>query len=212
MEGYKSVANFTEIELNIKKSRFLGFVIPVKDEKSAMENLEKIRKIHKSANHNCYAWRIGTKGELQRCSDDGEPQGTAGKPMLEVINKEDITNILVVVTRYFGGIKLGAGGLIRAYAQTVKEVLEAAEIVNPKLYWQGNLGIDYKELSMIKNILLNEECIIKDINYVEIINLIFLIPLDKREILNEKILEVTCGKNEIDILGQEFWEGSSFNP
>lgn len=204
MEQYTSIKKETQIELIIKKSKFIGFLFPVKDEIDAEEKLEEIREIHKDATHNCFAYRIGINGQVQKCSDDGEPQGTAGLPMLEILNKEDITNVLAIATRYYGGVKLGAGGLIRAYAQTVKEALDASEIVTAKMHWQAKLNIDYKDLEPIKNILLNEQITIEEIEYLERVSLTMLIPLELKDEINNKILDITRGQDEISIIKKKF--------
>ncbi|SMB96375.1 uncharacterized protein, YigZ family [Desulfonispora thiosulfatigenes DSM 11270] len=212
MKQYQSIKEKTEIEIIIKKSKFIGFLIPVDSEDNAVKALEEIRKNHKDANHNCFAIKLGPGGEFQKCSDDGEPQGTAGKPILEILNKENITNVLAVVTRYFGGVKLGTGGLIRAYSQTVKEALKASEIIISEIYWEAKLSVDYKDLESIKNALLNDDIIIKEINYMENVILNILIPVEFKEMTHNKIVDITCGKNEIIFIKKIFWEGSSFNP
>lgn len=204
MQQYKSIKKKTQIELIIKKSKFIGYLFPVKDETDVEEKLEEIRQIHKDANHNCFAYRLGIKGQLQKASDDGEPQGTAGVPMLEILNKEEITNVLAVVTRYFGGVKLGAGGLIRAYSQTVKETLNNSEIVLAKLYWQGKLSVDYKDVESIKNTLLNEKVQIEEIDYLERVFLTILIPTELKEEINNKILNLTRGEEEVEFIKKKF--------
>lgn len=125
----RTIATDAIIELDVRKSRFIGRCFRVPDEPAARGLIEQIRKQEWQANHNCTAWRIGPRGDLQRTSDDGEPAGTAGVPILDVLIHRDLTDVLVVVTRYFGGIKLGAGGLIRAYGTTCSEVLDAAGVV-----------------------------------------------------------------------------------
>jgi uncharacterized YigZ family protein len=111
----RTIAVDAQIELEVRKSRFIGHAFRVEDEEAARATIQGLRKRYWDANHNCTAWRIGRDGRVQRSNDDGEPAGTAGTPMLEVLNQRHLTDVLVVVTRYFGGTKLGAGGLIRAY-------------------------------------------------------------------------------------------------
>ena len=116
-----------ETELVEKRSRFLGQVFPVESEKEARARIEAVRKRHYDARHNCWCYRLRAGG-AERCSDDGEPQGTAGQPMLGVFQREGVENVCCVVTRYFGGVLLGAGGLVRAYTQSAKDALDAAGI------------------------------------------------------------------------------------
>ena len=123
MEQYKTVLEGGTGEIVEKKSRFIATVRPVKNEEEALAFLEEMRKKYWDARHNCYAYSIGKNREFTRCSDDGEPSGTAGRPMLDVILGEDIYNVAVVVTRYFGGVLLGTGGLVRAYSKAVQEGL-----------------------------------------------------------------------------------------
>ena len=123
MEQYKTVLEGGTGEIIEKKSRFIATVRPVRNEEEALAFLEEMRKQYWDARHNCYAYSVGRNREYTRCSDDGEPSGTAGRPMLDVILGEDIYNVAVVVTRYFGGVLLGTGGLIRAYTNAAKEAL-----------------------------------------------------------------------------------------
>src|SRR5699024_4890875 len=120
-------------EIIINKSRFIGYASPVESEKSAQEFIDTIKQKHKDATHNVFAYIIGQNKNIQRYSDDGEPSGTAGIPILEMMKKEDLTDTVIVVTRYFGGIKLGAGGLVRAYIKGAKCGLESANIVEKVL-------------------------------------------------------------------------------
>ena len=124
---YKTILKDGKAEIEIKKSIFIGHAFFVKSEEGALEILDRIKEEHRSATHNCHAYIIGEDGLTQRYSDDGEPSGTAGIPMLEVLKKEDMRNVLVIVTRYFGGTKLGAGGLVRAYTEGVVKALDEAK-------------------------------------------------------------------------------------
>lgn len=124
--AYRTVKQESEIEQVIKRSRFIGRCFPVTNEQEALALLERIRRQHWDATHNCYAYSIGEHGACARFSDDGEPSGTAGMPMMEAIRRIGVTDVLVVVTRYFGGILLGAGGLVRAYASAAAAAIEAA--------------------------------------------------------------------------------------
>ena len=127
MESYLVPGEYGEAELVEKRSRFIGQVWLVSSEEEARVRIEETRKKHYDARHNCWCFRLHDGG-VERCSDDGEPQGTAGQPMLNVFQREDVTDVLCVVTRYFGGVLLGAGGLVRAYTQAAKDALDAAGI------------------------------------------------------------------------------------
>jgi len=141
MKGYRTLAQPGEAEIIINKSRFIGRGFPVESEEEALGILADIRKRHWDATHNCYAYRI--EGGAARFSDDGEPGGTAGLPMMEVLNARDISNALVVVTRYFGGVLLGAGGLVRAYSRSAAEAVNASGTALLKPALRYSLRVDY---------------------------------------------------------------------
>ena len=129
MSTYKTLHEFGMDEIIIEKSTFIGYAKPIKTEEEAIEFINEIKKKHKDATHNVWAYTVGKTMNIQRYSDDGEPQGTAGIPTLEVIKKEDLRDVVVVVTRYFGGVKLGAGGLVRAYTKGAKIGIDAAKVI-----------------------------------------------------------------------------------
>ena len=150
--GYICIRQQTQHELVIKKSRFLCSLIPVETEQQAADELAKIKKKHYNAAHNCSAMVIGPDSSFLRSSDDGEPQGTAGVPMLEVLKRSGVTNILAVVTRYFGGTLLGAGGLVRAYSQSVSEALREAQLEKKTLAVQLDFSVEYADYAKLMNI------------------------------------------------------------
>ena len=141
IESYITVAGASCEEITISKSRFIGYAVPCRDEASAISFIQKLRDEHRSARHHCYAYIIGENGGIMRYSDDGEPGGTAGLPMMEVLKQKSIVNCCIVVVRYFGGILLGTGGLVRAYTQASQAALETAGIVRMEL-----TGVEYCEL------------------------------------------------------------------
>jgi len=151
LEQYRTVRRQTSAEIVIKKSRFIGHVRPVGSEEEAVAFIEEIKKEHWSATHNCSAYVVGERDEFQKQSDDGEPSGTAGKPILEVIKQQGLKNTVVVVTRYFGGIMLGAGGLIRAYTDATVEGLAAAEPLTLALHQEVLAEIDYTWHGKVEN-------------------------------------------------------------
>lgn len=151
MELYKTVRKQAEAVQVIDKSRFIAHVFPVESREEADAFLAEIREKYKDATHNVPAMVIGDKSQIQWASDDGEPQGTSGAPMVQMMVKEGLTNLIVVVTRYFGGIKLGTGGLVRAYTSSAKLVLEAAGVCSVREMAELTVKIDYPYLAKIQN-------------------------------------------------------------
>lgn len=155
LSHYKTVKQWGSAEIVIKKSRFIGQAKPVESEEEAIAFIEAVKKEHWNATHNCSAYMIGERDQIQKASDDGEPSGTAGKPMLEVLRHKGLKNTVVVVTRYFGGILLGAGGLIRAYTDGAVVGVEAAGPVTKVLHRDLFVSIDYTWLGKVENELRN---------------------------------------------------------
>ncbi|MDE5414030.1 YigZ family protein [Alkalihalobacterium chitinilyticum] len=165
--SYLTTKGYGEHEINIQRSRFITYIDRATTEAEAQQFIEKIKKKHWDATHNCSAYLIGENDEIQRANDDGEPSGTAGVPILEVLKKRGLKDTVVVVTRYFGGIKLGAGGLIRAYGGATSEGLNAVGIVERKLMQVMHTTIDYHWLGKVENELRQSPYILKGINYLE---------------------------------------------
>ncbi len=188
MKNYKTVAD-SEIfsaEYEIKKSIFIANVKHVETEESAREFVQAIRKKYFDATHNCSAWILGELGNIQKSNDDGEPSGTAGNPILDTIKKHELTNTAVVVTRYFGGIKLGAGGLIRAYSHTATLGLDAAKIVQMTTFQQVELTLEYNFLATVENFLRKKNIIVTNSKYAELVTLtLILLPDDVENFLVE---------------------------
>ena len=151
LKTYRTVKEFGQDEIVIEKSTFIGYAKPVTDEDEALAFIQEIKKKHRDATHNVPAYVLGEHNDIQRCNDDGEPSGTAGVPVLEVLKKEDVRDVAVVVTRYFGGIKLGAGGLVRAYTKGAKIALEAAGLITKVLYQVIVVSVDYTMLGALQN-------------------------------------------------------------
>ncbi len=150
---YKTIKNNAQGIYKDKGSKFIAFAIPVENEDQAKRHLDKIKKKHHSARHHCYAWAIGTKREHYRINDDGEPSGTAGKPIYGLILSYDITNLIIVVARYFGGIKLGKGGLINAYRNAATDALNNANIINRTIMKAYRVHFDYSSMNKVMRIL-----------------------------------------------------------
>ncbi|MBP3906090.1 MAG: YigZ family protein [Peptostreptococcaceae bacterium] len=201
---YKTVHEFGQDEVIIEKSTFIGYAKPVKTEEEAVEFINEIKKKHKDARHNVWAYIIGQNMNIQRYSDDGEPQGTAGIPTLEVIKKEDLRDVAVVVTRYFGGIKLGAGGLVRAYTKGAKIGLEAAKIIEKVMFQEVRVRIDYNQLGRVQNEIMNMNYIIKDTIYADNVEIVVYSRLEDVESLVSRMTDITSATAEI-ILGEEFY-------
>ncbi|MDZ4910308.1 YigZ family protein, partial [Clostridium perfringens] len=167
MSSYKTLHKFGSDEYIVEKSTFIGYAKPIKTEEEAIEFVNEIKKKHKDATHNVWAYTVGENMNIQRYSDDGEPQGTAGIPTLEVIKKEDLRDVVVVVTRYFGGIKLGAGGLVRAYTKGAKIGIEAGIVIEKVKYTEVKIKIEYTQLGKIQNEIMNLGFTVKDTIYSE---------------------------------------------
>lgn len=167
IERYLTVKEDGQSEIEIKKSRFICSFKRVTTEEEAKTFIQAIKKEHWKANHNCSAFVIGDKSEIQRSSDDGEPSGTAGIPMLEVLKKNELINVVAVVTRYFGGIKLGAGGLIRAYTQAVSHGLTEVGIVEGTLQQELAVAITYPQLGKLENFLELQQVTVKETRYTD---------------------------------------------
>ena len=204
MSSYKTLHDFGSDEIIIEKSTFIGYAKPIKTEEEAVEFVNEIKKKHKDATHNVWAYTVGPTMNIQRYSDDGEPQGTAGIPTLEVIKKEDLRDVVVVVTRYFGGIKLGAGGLVRAYTKGAKVGLEAAKIIEKVMYKEVKIKIDYNQLGKVQNEIMNLGYFIKDTVYEDNVEIIVYSKLEDVEVLTSRMIDITSATAGI-VLGDEFY-------
>lgn len=196
-KAYKTIFKYGEDEIIINKSRFIGYARPIETEEEALEFIEEIKKQHRDATHNVYAYVVGETSNIQRFNDDGEPSGTAGIPALEVIKKEDLRNVVVVVTRYFGGTKLGAGGLIRAYTRGCKIGLEAAQIIDMIPHMKFKISIDYTAYGKIENHLINSTYIVDDSIFEEKVNIYLYVNTEEIESFHKEIMNLTSGEVEI---------------
>lgn len=184
-------------QIEEKKSVFIANIARADSEEEATAFIETMKKKYWDARHNCSAFVIGERGELTRCSDDGEPSGTAGRPMLEVLLRENIKNIVVVVTRYFGGTLLGTGGLVRAYTQAVKEGLNDCKIGVLRMGVPLALTTDYNGIGKILYLLSAMGLAPKDSDYGEKVTLQVLVPVEEKDRLVRDITEATARKTEI---------------
>jgi uncharacterized YigZ family protein len=191
---YLTVNSYGEAEIEINKSRFIAYVERVETEEAAIAFIEQIRKKHWNAAHNCFAYVVGENDQYQKADDDGEPSGTAGKPILEIIKKGKLKDTLIVVTRYFGGIKLGSGGLIRAYGKSASAGLKAAQVIERQNHTRIGVEIEYTFLGMLENQLRMQGYIIEDKQFTDKIRLIVLEKDGLEEVLEQKVMDWTAGQ------------------
>lgn len=206
LDHYKTIQQDGSHEIEVKGSRFIAHFKRATTEEEALEFIQAIKKEHWKATHNCSAFLIGERDEYQRAMDDGEPSGTAGVPMLEVLKKQELKNITVVVTRYFGGTKLGAGGLVRAYTSAVAEGLQQIGIVQASLEMVIQVTIDYSAVGKLEHYL--------DTNHITIVDKIFLekvalncsLPVQQVENFQQEVIELLQNHVTFTEIGQQYIE------
>lgn len=198
LETYKTVLEGGTGEITEKKSRFIATVRPVKTEEEALAFLEEMKKKYWDARHNCFVYSVGLNREYTRCSDDGEPSGTAGRPMLDVILGEDIYNVAVVVTRYFGGVLLGTGGLVRAYSKAVQEGLAASRIIEKRRGIALKVTTDYTGIGKIQYIAGERNIPILNSEYTDKVVLELLIPSEDVDAVQKAVTEGTNGRARME--------------
>ncbi len=202
MESYKTIEGGAEASYEIQKSRFITHVLHVECEEDARDFVQRMKKQYFDARHNCSAWVLGERGDQQKSNDDGEPGGTAGNPILESIKKKGLTDTVVVVTRYFGGIKLGAGGLIRAYGHSAVLGLEAAAAVVMTPFCRVKLALEYDLLASTENWLRRREISLEDTSYGEGVEMILLLPPQQMKERLEELRDLTAGRAVTELLGK----------
>lgn len=206
LETYLTVQTHGQAELMIQKSRFIGHIKRTETEEEAQEFINQIKKEHSQATHNCSAYLIGEHDQIQKANDDGEPSGTAGVPMLEVLKKNKLKDTTVVVTRYYGGIKLGAGGLIRAYSKSTSEALKATGIVKRQLMKNISITVEYPLLGKIENELRQKNHMIVGIDYLEHVTFNVVVAVDQVESFTEWIINLTSDNATIEIKKEQYIE------
>ena len=194
---YNTVKGEGQHEIVIQKSRFIAYVSRAETETQAQEFIIKIKKQNWNATHNCSAYLIGEHDQIQKANDDGEPSGTAGVPILEVLKKRQLKDTVVVITRYFGGVKLGTGGLIRAYGKATSEGLDATGIVERKLMRIMQTTIDYTWLGKIENELRSSVYEIKEIHYLDKVKIDTYVEEGQTQTFSDWMIELTSGQGEI---------------
>ncbi len=191
LNKYKTIGQPGEAETIEKKSRFIATVLEVTTSEQAENALAQLRKKYYDATHNCFAYQIGEHNEIRRFSDDDEPQGTAGKPILDVLKGEDIKNTLICVTRYYGGTLLGTGGLVRAYGHAAKEGLLAAGIIEKKRIQLFYLEMDYTLIGKVQYLLRDQHYTIRNTTYLETVKFEVEVEAGCQESFKEWIIENT---------------------
>ena len=202
MTEYYIPSGAGEAELTEKRSRFLGHVRPVETEDEARAFIAEMKKKYYDARHNCWCYLI--RGGPERYSDDGEPQGTAGIPMLEVFRREGVTNAVCVVTRYFGGVLLGTGGLLRAYTQSAKDALDAAGISVVRRWLEARVPCPYAMLERLKLETAGFGGAVSDVEYGAQVTLSVLLPEERAEEFRARVFELGAGSIEAQITGESF--------
>ena len=202
-EQYTTVRQEAHVEFEEKRSLFIGHALHVETEEEAQAFIKQIKKKYSDATHNCFAYLLGD-GSVARYSDDGEPQGTAGMPMLETIRKSGVCDVCVVSTRYFGGILLGAGGLVRAYSHSTAIALEGAQIVTYLPYTEYELRCGYSEYQKYSNILSSACAVIDSTDFAADVCVRFAIKRDDAQKLLKKIIEAGYGKDVPVQIGERF--------
>lgn len=206
ISSHRMVAQDGTHETEIKKSRFICHLFRVTSEDEAREHIEAVRKEHWNANHNCTAWIIGEQQANQRSSDDGEPSGTAGMPMLEVLRRREVTDTLAIVTRYFGGIMLGAGGLIRAYGSAVSEGLDSIGVVEKVPLSIVQMVADYETAGRLENAIRAKEFDLVDVAYDAQVTLELVMAPGDVAMFQTWLQELTNGEIAATIEGERFVE------
>ncbi|MYL36226.1 YigZ family protein [Halobacillus litoralis] len=206
LESYYTVKPEGSEEITIQKSRFIGYVKRCETEEEAQAFIQEIKKKHNDATHNCSAYMIGEHDLIQKANDDGEPSGTAGVPMLEVLKKRGLKDTAVVVTRYFGGIKLGAGGLIRAYGSTASEAINTTGVVKRQLMQEIKVKIDYTLLGKVENEVRNSTYTLETVNYLENVELIIYVESGLEEEFESWMVDLTSGQAAITRGGTSYVE------
>ena len=205
-EQYRTVAREGVHEVEINKSRFLCTLAPAATEREAQEVIQRVRKEHATANHNCFAYVIGADGDVQKAGDDGEPGGTAGAPMLQMLLRRETRYVVAVVTRYFGGVKLGAGGLIRAYGGAVGDALDALGTVTRRRFRLATVTVDHQRAGKLENDLRATGRVVRDVRYAEAVTIEVGLPEADVEAFRGWLADATAGSAGLELGGEAYEE------
>ncbi|HZW67926.1 MAG TPA: YigZ family protein [Pseudogracilibacillus sp.] len=206
MSHYYTIKQSGSHEVIIQRSRFIGHLSRAYSEEEAQAFINKIQKEHHNASHNCFAYIIGEQDQFQKANDDGEPSGTAGIPMLEVLKKLSLKNSVIVITRYFGGVKLGAGGLIRAYSSVTSDTIKEIGAVKRSLMQGFTVQIEYPLLGKVENHLQGSTHIIEHIDYLENVILHVYVSLDQQASFKDELINITNDQVTISESDQRYVE------
>lgn len=204
-EQFRQIYKAGEGEIVEKKSRFIAHVLPVSSEEEAFSYIEQYKKQYWDARHNCYAFRVGYDQPVLRFSDDGEPSGTAGKPILEVITGQELFNVLIIVTRYFGGVLLGTGGLVRAYTEASKAGLDNSIVVMKKLGKELLLTTNYTDIGRLQYYFAQEQVDVADTIYEDVVKVTLYVPHSALHATKKHISELTSGQARLEELGECYY-------
>ncbi|MBE5967458.1 MAG: YigZ family protein [Lachnospiraceae bacterium] len=205
VEAYKTILEGGSGEIVMKKSRFIATVHPVETEEAALEFIDAMKKKYWDATHNCSAYIIGTKNSIMHCSDDGEPSKTAGRPMLDILINHELTNLVVVVTRYFGGTLLGTGGLVKAYQSAAIEGLSQSKVITKQLGSRIQIVTDYNYIGKIQYYLAQANIPTLSSEYLDVVKLNVLVPPSLSKKLSQKIAELTNGSAALEDNGSVYY-------
>ena len=210
MANFRTVFEYGEAVDIINKSRFIGYIKPIETVQEATAFIEEIKKKHWDASHNVPVYVLGDKFQVQKYSDDGEPSGTAGVPILNMLKNEGITNVVIVVTRYFGGIKLGTGGLVRAYTQSAKSALKEAKVIEQIEHKLYSLKMDYSLHGKIQNFLMNNpEYLVKDTVFMNDVEIFLYVKLEDESGMISKFVDLSNDQIEMKELEEAILSVSS---
>ena len=205
-EPYHIVERGGSGEIEEKKSRFIANVSPAGTEEEALAYIEMMKKKYWDARHNCYAYVIGERAQLVRFSDDGEPSGTAGKPILEVLLGTEVRNAVIVVTRYFGGTLLGTGGLVRAYTQAAQAGMAASAISRMRYGTQLRIITDYNGIGRIQYLFGMRKIVIEEPVYTDVVEISVKVPYEEEDAVRKEITEATAGRARIEKIASAYYQ------
>ncbi|WP_282692153.1 YigZ family protein [Streptomyces sp. CC208A] len=203
-EQYRTPAREGVHETEINRSRFLCALAPVADEREAQEFVARIRREHPTATHNCYAYVLGADASVQKASDDGEPGGTAGVPMLQMLLRRDMRYVVAVVTRYYGGVKLGAGGLIRAYGGVVGEALDALGTITRQRYRLATVTVDHQRAGKLENDLRSTGRAVREVRYADAVTIEIGLPDADVPAFRTWLADATAGTATVELGGEAY--------
>lgn len=205
--SYLTLARNAEASIEVKRSRFLATLVRVEDEAQARAVVDRLRREHWEAGHHCTAFVLGADGAVQRSSDDGEPAGTAGAPMLEVLRGAEVSDTLAVVTRWFGGVLLGAGGLVRAYGDAVRAGLDQAGTLRRSRVREVELILDHADAARLETELRARGVSVLDVAYAAQVRLLLAVPVDRHDHLTAAVAELTGGAGSPESVGERWVDG-----